>query len=89
MNPSQMAASASEAAAETQQQNTGAGSAAVTFRVRCETLGHGESVYLVSSGDPTHLRVSPFVATMSRCLPLHTIRAGFANIATKKCHGSR
>jgi hypothetical protein len=30
----------------------------VTFRVRCEKLGHGEEVFMVMDGDPTMQKVS-------------------------------
>jgi hypothetical protein len=34
-----------------------AGSVAhVTFRVRCETLGHGDEVFLVAEGEPGKVR---------------------------------
>lgn len=34
------------------------------FRVRCETLGHGEAVYLVEEGDAKMQKVgSPFCVT--------------------------
>ena len=36
--------------------------AQLNFRVRCETLGHGESVYLVSSDDPDLTRVRVRIA---------------------------
>jgi len=35
-----------------------AGAAFVTFRVRCESLGHGEDVYLVPLENPSGIRVS-------------------------------
>lgn len=37
------------------------GIAQVTFRVRCETLGHGESVFLSQAENPTGSRVSDFI----------------------------
>lgn len=42
------------------------GIARVTFRVRCETLGHGEMVYLSRVGDASGFRVSCEVV-MSIC----------------------
>jgi len=32
----------------------------VNFRVRCETLGHGEEVFLVAQGDEGHSKVRSF-----------------------------
>lgn len=39
-------------------ENANVGTALVSFRVRGESLGHGESVYLVPEDNPSGLRVS-------------------------------
>jgi hypothetical protein len=36
-------------------ENLEGGSASLIFRVRCETLGQGESIYLVRADDPLNL----------------------------------
>ena len=36
-------------------ENHDGGSALLIFRVRCEKIGHGESIFLVRADDPTHL----------------------------------
>ena len=41
-----------------QPEESSRGIARVTFRVRCETLGHGEMVYLARVGDASGFRVS-------------------------------
>jgi len=42
----------------------------LNFRVRCETLGHGEGVFLIRSDDPHLARVSFFVMTLPRTLSI-------------------
>jgi hypothetical protein len=36
-------------------ENLEGGSASLIFRVRCETLGQGESIYMVRADDPLNL----------------------------------
>jgi hypothetical protein len=40
----------------------------VDFRVRCETLGHGEDVFLVKSDDPNLSNVSRAQNSTQKCV---------------------
>eukprot|EP00584_Thalassiosira_punctigera_P006186 CAMPEP_0172526174 /NCGR_PEP_ID=MMETSP1067-20121228/1140_1 /TAXON_ID=265564 ORGANISM="Thalassiosira punctigera, Strain Tpunct2005C2" /NCGR_SAMPLE_ID=MMETSP1067 /ASSEMBLY_ACC=CAM_ASM_000444 /LENGTH=1201 /DNA_ID=CAMNT_0013309623 /DNA_START=51 /DNA_END=3656 /DNA_ORIENTATION=- len=51
----------------------GGGIAQVTFRVRCETLGHGESVFLSQADNPAGTRVP--LLTTAKSYPWYTTRS--------------